>query len=249
MKFTLTFLMALTFSLGTPSLHAQGAPSAAEIVGRLESIQNPSFMTLGGTMNLKDRFGTRSITFNSWSLGDDRMLIEFTSDAEYGQKILRVKKDLYIYYPDADKTIPVRGSAMGDSVMGSDMSYEDLTGNKSLLESYEVVLKGEEKVLDRDCWVLELTAKSRDVAYSAQTLWVDKELYVTRQTHQFARSGRLLRTMKVLEVTQEGRYLIPTKMVMEDQLKRGSGTEFILKKLDLTTPVAERRFRLQELGK
>ena len=246
-------MFILFLGMLSPGIFAQIEESsqakAQSIITQLENNQNPPFMTISGSMKLKDRFGTRIITLDSWSLGDDKMVMEFTSDAEYGQKILRLKDDLYLYYPDADKIIPIRGSALGDSVMGSDMSYEDLTGNKSLLDSYDVSVKTEEMIMDRDCWVLELKAKSRDVAYSAQTMWIDKQLFVTRQVHQFARSGRLLRTMKILEISTEGKYKIPTRILVEDQLKRGTSTEFTLVKFDVTTPVAANKFSLQELGK
>ena len=80
-------------------------------------------------------------------------------------------------------------------------------------------------------------------------MWIDKQLFVTRQVHQFARSGRLLRTMKILEISTEGKYKIPTRILVEDQLKRGTSTEFTLVKFDVTTPVAANKFSLQELGK
>lgn len=239
-------MFALLGFLVAPALPAQ---SAQEIIQKLEAAQTPTFASIQGSLSLKDRFGDRTITFQSKSRGEDKMLIEFTSDAELGQKILRLGKDLYLYYPDADKTVTLKGSALGDSVLGSDMSYEDLTGNKSLLESYEVILQGSETVLDRDCWVIALKAKVREVAYEAQTLWIDKELNVTRQAHQFARSGRLLRTMQVLEVKKFGPYTLGTRTVLADQLRRGTSTTFVLDQADLTTPVPDATFSMRELGK
>lgn len=220
-----------------------------EIIRKLEDLQNPAFATISGSMSLKDRFGDRTITFLSRSRGEDKMLIEFTSDAEAGQKILRLGSDLYLYYPDAEKTITLKGAALGDSVLGSDVSYEDLTGNTSLLDSYTVTLKGTETVMDRSCWVVELRAKTRDATYETQILWIDQEENVTRLAHQFARSGRLLRTMQVLETKRFGSLILGTKMIMADQLRRGTSTTFTLDKVDLATSIPETRFSLRELGR
>lgn len=237
------------FWFGLPVSWAEDRPTADSLIQKLEAHQNPPSLAIEGEMSLKDRFGTRQISFRSWSRGADKMLLEFTSDAEFGQKILRLGKDLYLYFPDAEKTVTLRGSALGDSVLGSDMSYEDLTGNKSLLDSYTAQVTGDEVIQNRPCWIVALKAKVKDVAYDAETLWIDKADFVTRQAHQFARSGRLLRTLVVLEIRQDGGYFFPARMILQDQLKKTSSTEFRLTKVDLTTAVPDSRFNLKELGK
>ena len=110
---------------------------------------------------ITDRFGSRTKTFILYAEGADKMLIEFTNPEERGQKIMRLEDEIYLYFPDAEEVIRLQGSALKESVMGSDFSYEDMTGEGDLLDQYEVTLLGEQMVDGRRHYHLELEAKKR----------------------------------------------------------------------------------------
>ena len=63
-------------------------------------------------------------------------LVEITSGPDRGQKVLRQSSNIYLFYPDAEEVIWLKGSALKDSMMGSDFSYEDLTNDKTLADRY-----------------------------------------------------------------------------------------------------------------
>ena len=124
------------------SAHAQqSAPNAAlsaeEVVRRLEERRVYETSRAEMSMTISDRFGTRESTMIAWSRGTDEALIEFTSAAERGQKILRTADEIYLYYPDAAELVRLQGAALRESMLGSDVSYEDLTGGKTLLDTYK----------------------------------------------------------------------------------------------------------------
>jgi outer membrane lipoprotein-sorting protein len=199
-------------------------------------------------MKITDRYGIKAAEFTAWGRGRDRTLIEFTSGEERGRKILRTEKEIYLYYPDAEEVIRLQGAALRESVLGSDLSYQDIAGDKGLLETFKVRLLGGEKVGDRDCHKLELEAKTRDTAYPRQTIWVDTELYILRAGLYYALSGRLLKELRVLETMRTGGKTIPSRMVMEDKLKGNSSTEFVIRKADLAARVPASKFSLEELS-
>ena len=89
-----------------------------------------------GEMRITDRFGTKVTTFKSWARGEDDSLIEFTSRAERGQKVLRTKDEIFLFYPDAEELIRMQGSALRQGMLGSDISYEDMTGGKDRASQY-----------------------------------------------------------------------------------------------------------------
>jgi len=60
------------------------------------------------------------------------------------------------------------------SVMGSDLSYEDMMENSELLENYNAAVVDSEEIDGRDCWILELHANSDDVNYQIRKIWVVK---------------------------------------------------------------------------
>ena len=223
------------------------AQEAEEIIRRLEDNQVHKTAKTTGKMVIHDRFGTKTVSYISYAKGEDQTLVEFTSKHERGQKILRTNDRIYLYYPDASELIRLEGTALRDSVMGSDMSYEDMTGGKGLLEDYDVRLKGTGTVNGSECYRLILTAKRRRVPYYQQTLWVDTELYVTRRIHQFSRSGDLLKELDIEEIVQTQGKTLPKHIIIKDKLKRNSETEFIMESIEIGIRLPAGTFSLEEL--
>ena len=200
-------------------------------------------------MTIVDRFGTRVKTFIAWSEGEDNMLLEFTNVEERGQKILRLEDEIYLYFPDAEEIIHLQGGALKDSVMGSDFSYEDLTGEKGILSSYKVELM-QPTLVDVDgvqCYHLLLTG-IKNVAYPKQELWVDAELFVPRKAHYFSLSGRLLKEMVIKDIKIIAGKNIPVYFEMSDKLKKNSKTIFKLEDIQIDVPLAADTFSLENLS-
>ena len=88
-----------------------------------------------------------------------------TRRAKEGLKCLKQGDNLWTYFPGTDRTVLIAGHLFRQSVMGSDLSYEDLMEDPKLKNLYEAQIAGEDTVIDRPCWILELSAKNPDVAY------------------------------------------------------------------------------------
>ena len=200
-----------------------------------------------GRMVINDRFGKKVSSFNSWSLGTENSLIEFTSVEEFGQKVLRSEDDIYIFYPDAEELVRLSGAALRDGMLGSDVSYEDMTGEKSLLDDYNVVNFSEETLDGIDTFTLALEAKGPTIAYPKQTLWISKESLVALQAHKFSLSGKLLKVERILKTETVGDYEIATHIKVEDKLKSNSYTEFYIDEIDFETDLDLEFFSLDEL--
>ncbi len=74
--------------------------------------------------------------------------------------------------------IRLQGAALRQSVLGSDLSYEDMTEEKTTLDDYDVTLDGSETISGRDCYILTLTAKKqgRSPILSRKSGWTKKDL-------------------------------------------------------------------------
>jgi outer membrane lipoprotein-sorting protein len=224
------------------------AVSAEEIIRKLE--ENTVFKTsrVDGDMIIRDRFGTKKSSFISYSRGTDDMLIEFTSVEEEGMKILRTKDELYLFFPEAEETIRMQGAALKESVIGSDMSYEDMTGGKGLLASYNVTLEGTEEINGASCYKVRMEAISSNVPYYSQTMWIDTTLFIYRRVHKFSRSGKLLKNITISEIREVSGRHVPVRMVLEDTVKGNSSTEFIVRAMKIDIPLDPRLFSLEELS-
>ena len=240
-RIALLTLVALLPAVAAP------AQNAEEIIRRLEANQTHATSRVEGRMVIHDRFGRRTTELIMYARGTDDALIEFTSAEEAGQKVLRTGDEIYLFYPDASELIRLQGAALRQSMLGSDISYEDMTGNKGYLDSYDVRLTGREEVDGNPCNVLELEATSRDVAYPRQKLWVDAELYVMRRAEQHALSGRLLKVMEVEELMQRDGKVFPSHITIRDQLKQNTRTEFIIEEARINIDLPNRIFSVEEL--
>jgi outer membrane lipoprotein-sorting protein len=128
------------------------------------------------------------------------------------------------------------------SVMGSDLSYEDMMEDPNLLNLYDASVIEEQTYLDRPCWVLELTAKVGDISYHSRKIWVDQERYVSLKEERFARSGKLLKVFEVKEVKTFQNRWVPVHMVFKDALKRGEGTEYFIESIEFNADIPEALF-------
>ena len=135
------------------------------------------------------------------------------------------------------------------SVMGSDLSYEDMLEDRHLLKLYEAEVVGEEMLRERPCWVLKLTAKETDVAYHSRDIWVDKERYVALKEGRYAKSGKLLKTTEVQSVIMVDDRWVGERVVFKDELKSGKGTEFIIESVDFDVDIPEYIFSKAALKK
>ncbi|MCF7946662.1 MAG: outer membrane lipoprotein-sorting protein [Spirochaetia bacterium] len=246
MRKTIIYISLLMIFLFCISFNA-AAVSPEEIIQKMEQNEVHDTAKVEGSMYIENRFGTKTTHFISWARGEDESLIEFLDGDEDGQKILKTPDTLYLYFPDADEIIRLQGAALRNSVMGSDFSYEDMTGGKGLLDDYSAELLGKEEIDGHSCWKIELTAKGRNVPYPKEIVWIDEDEYVTRKAEMYSRSDKLLKVMDVKDyITQEGKKF-PGKMIMRDVLKKSSSTTFSIDDIELGVDIPNDFFSLQEL--
>lgn len=223
------------------------AVTADEIVRAMDERQTFKTSYSTGSLVTTDRFGETVSTFRAWAQGSSDSLIEFTSLAEHGQKILRTKSSLYLFYPDAEQLIRLQGSALRQSVLGSALSYEDMTAEKTTLDAYTAHLDGSETVNGRACYVLTLTAKTRQVAYPIQKIWVDKESYLVWKAVYSTAQGRELKTMEVVQTLQVDGRTLPKETKIIDSMKRDTRTTMRLDTLEVDLALEPKLFTLESL--
>jgi len=220
---------------------------AEDVIRQMEDRQVFDSAFVKGRMVINDRFGQKISTFDSWSLGTDNSLIEFTSVEEQGQKVLRSNDDIYIYYPDAEEVVRLTGSALRDGMLGSDVSYEDMTGEKSLLNDYRVIHYELVPLDGLTTYKIELEALRPSVAYQKQIIWINSQTYNGLLAHKFSLSGKLLKVEQVLETRVVGEYIFPVHSKIEDKLKNNTSTEFYIDEIEVNYPVKIDFFSLDQL--
>jgi outer membrane lipoprotein-sorting protein len=229
---------------------AQTQPSVDAILKKADQNAVAGNKILLSQMTIHGRRDSRSIKSKSWVEGKDKAFTEYLEPPrEKGIKMLKLGDQLWTYSPDTDRTISISGHMLRQSVMGSDLSYEDMMEDRELSKIYAAKVAGEEFVLERPCWVLELTAKEEDVAYYSRKVWVDKERYVLLKEERYAKSGKLLKTLEVKSVVRVQNRWVQNVAVFKDVLKGGEGTEFKIESIEYDTPIPATLFSKASLRK
>jgi len=222
MKYTI-----VTALLTGISFYTFAQPDANEILKKVEKNLSSDNRVFESTMIIHGKRANRSITSRSYAVGDKKSFTEYLSPArEQGTKMLKLENQLWIYSPSTDRTIQISGHMLRQSVMGSDLSYEDMMDDRKLTDLYTAATTGSEDLDGRKTYVLELKAIVTDVAYFRRKMWVDSERFVPLKEELFAKSGQLLKRTILSDVKQiQGRWF-PTTIIYKDMLKEGEGTEF-----------------------
>jgi len=242
---TIIFFLVSVLSLTSFS---QNYPSGKSILDKVDNNMSAKTRIITAKMEIADLRATRTMVSKSYSIGDKKGYTEYLTPArEKGTKMLKLENQLWIYSPSTDRTIQISGHMLRQSVMGSDMSYEDMMNDKPLLEQYKADVTGEETVNGRKCWVVLLTAIIPDVSYFTQKMWIDQEKFVPLKIEAFAKGGKLLKRTTLTNVQKvQGRWF-PMSMVYKDMLKQGEGTKMTIQELQMDASIPASYFNLGNL--
>jgi negative regulator of sigma E activity len=141
----------------------------------------------------------------------------------------------------------ISGHMLKESMMGSDMSYEDTLNNETLTSRYDPVITGSETINGRDSWILELKAKKKIESYPSRKLWIDKENGDLLRYELFALSGVKLKDYNMLKVEVIGGRRFPVEGEMRDLMRKDSKTKFVMKNVVLDKPIADSVFSQKNL--
>jgi len=218
-------------------------PTATQILDHIDRNMASKSRIFTATMIVHAARGERVMDMKIWSEGDKRSFTEYLSPArEKGTKMLKLDDQLWMFSPSADRVIQISGHMLRQSVMGSDLSYEDMMDDRKLTDIYTAAIIGPDNFDGRPCWVLELRARADDVAYFQRKMWVDQERNIPLKEEWFAKTGKLLKQTSLSEVKKmDGRWF-PTKMIYKDMLKTGAGTEFIINDIQFDGVIPEAMF-------
>ena len=211
-----------------------------EILKKVDEKYDIDTQLIESTMTISSRRGKRELSMLTYTYKTEKSYSEYLAPArEKGTKMLRLEDSLWTYNPMADRIIKISGHLLRQSVMGSDFSYEDMLERDILATKYDAVLLNNEMFLERPCYVIELIAKSDDLAYPKRHVWVDQERYIALKEERFAKSGVLLKKTEVTEVMEIDKLWYPKKMLFKDMLKKGQGTIYEITSLKIDVDVPE----------
>jgi len=206
------------------------AQNGLEIATMVDNRVVPKDIISRTTMLLTNRKGktrTSTILSKSSNNGSKQILWFLAPLDDKGVAFLKIEHDnksdeMRMWLPAFKKVRRISSSKKGDSFMGSDLSYEDMT-SRSLEENRYKRL--EDETLDgKDCFVLEVLP-NEDIksTYSKHITWIVKESLIAVQEESYDLGGGL-RKKKKFFFDSISDYHVINKIFVEDVQKSHTTT-------------------------
>ena len=164
-----------------------------EIISAMDENLNAKSRVMTSKMIVHGRRSSRTIESKNWVVGINQAFTEYLSPPrEAGTKMLKLDDKLWTYSPQTDRVIQISGHMLRQSVMGSDMSYNDMMEDRPLSELYDAILEGSIIIDGRDHWIMLLKAKVKGLSYPQRRAWIDKEYLLPIKEELYAKLLMLL---------------------------------------------------------
>ena len=222
-----------------------------DIIQAMDENLNAKSRVMTSKMIVHGRRSSRTIESRNWVVGIDQAFTEYLSPPrEAGTKMLKLYDKLWTYSPQTDRVIQISGHMLRQSVMGSDMSYNDMMEDRPLEELYKATMEGSVLIDGRDHWIMHLEAKVKGLSYPKRRAWIDKEFLLPMKEELYAKSGKLLKTSTMDGIKKvQGRWF-PSRFIFKDELKRNSkGTEWLIDDIEFDVDISKSRFSKAKLRK
>ena len=244
-------IIRLSLLLFTLLFGQKSQMTVEQIISAMDKNLNAKSRIMKSKMIVHGRRSTRTIESRNWVIGIDKAFTEYLSPPrEAGTKMLKLDDKLWTYSPQTDRVIQISGHMLRQSVMGSDMSYNDMMEDKPLQDLYEATLEGSININGRKHWIMLLEAKVKGLSYPMRRAWIDTEYLLPMKEELYAKSGKLLKTATMTGVKKiQGRWF-PSRFIYKDELKRNSkGTEWVINEISFDINIPESRFSKAMLRK
>lgn len=177
--------------------------------------------------------------------GDQKYFMYFFQPADVKDMTFMVYKypgrddDRWLFVPALNMVRRIAAQDRRSSFVGSDFTYEDVSGRDIGDDSHEIVR--EEKLGEADCFVVKSTPKAGNTDYGHKLSWVDKKTNLPLKEEYFDKRGALYRVFTAEEIKDVKGFPTVTKRTMKN-LQSGHSTETTFSKVDYNMGIADSLF-------
>lgn len=177
--------------------------------------------------------------------GEQKYFMYFYQPADVRNMTFMVYKhpakddDRWLFVPAINMVRRIAAQDKRSSFVGSDFTYEDISG-RDLEDDAHAVVK-EEKAGARDCAVVKSAPKAADVDYSYKLSWIDKASFLPIKEEYYDRKGELYKIFSAEEIKDVKGVPTITKRVMKNILS-GHTTEVAFIKTDYNIGIEDSLF-------
>lgn len=178
--------------------------------------------------------------------GDQKYFIYFYQPADVRNMSFMVWKyprrddDRWIFIPALNMVRKIAASDRRSSFVGSDFTYEDISGRDIEDDNHSVVK--EENVGGRDCLVIKSVPKDeKGTDYAYKLSWVDKERWLPFKEEYYSKKGDIEKVFTADEVKEVSGIWTITKRTMKN-MESGHRTEVSFEKTEYNVKIEDGLF-------
>ena len=224
------------------------AQDANEILKRVDNTQTDfNSMEFKATMAIQS--GSRNLSkefFGFINDAEDKSFMEYTNPQDKGTKYLKLQKDMWIYIPDAQDILKISGHLLRDSMMGSDISYDDMLDQGTYSSKYNAESLISTNYNGKDHYLLSIIAKdANEVSYVKRDLYIEKKSFLISKVVMYAKGRKEPRAVKEFmmeDYINLGRLQMPKKMIAKDLRKKNSQTVISYTEIKIDVPLNDKMF-------
>lgn len=191
----------------------------------------------------------RTVEFKNWSLGRENALTLITAPSkDAGQTFLKRGSEMWSWNAAINRLIKLPPSMMSQGWMGSDYTNDDILKESSVVTDYSHEIIGEEKIGDRLCYKIKMTAREEAaIVWGHQIRWIDEKDFLVLRAELYDEDGTLVRTEIGSDLkTFDGR-TIPAKLELLPAEEPGNKTLVEIKDIKFNVPIEDSFFSQQNM--
>ena len=242
-KITILFITIISTS------YPQDGMAIAKMVNERKAPQDIVSKTTMLLTNSKGKTRTSTILSKSINNGSKQILWFLNPADDKGVAFLKIEHDdkadeMRMWLPAFKKVRRISSSKKGDSFMGSDLSYEDMT-NRALNENNYKRLEND-MVDGKECFVLEVVPNAEiKSTYSKHITWVEKETLIAIKEESYDLGGSLRKKKKFFFDSNSG-YDVINEIFVED-IQKNHTTKLTMDDIKVDSGLDESLFQEKNL--
>jgi len=220
-------MILMIFSLGAAVYAAPDFKVMLEEIDKLGSFDDTDFSCVYTFVSEKPGEETEVTQARMFRRDATEQFVMLILKPEYqkGQGYLKVDENVWFYDPESRK---FTHSSMKENVQNSEAKNSDMDG-LSLSEDYEIDSWEEGRLGNFDVYILQLAALNDEVSYPRIKLWVRTDQTIVLKEEDYSLSNRLMRTSYYPKYVQVGNKLVPSQILIVDNLQEGEKTQLTMK--------------------
>ncbi len=177
--------------------------------------------------------------------GSQKFFMYFFQPADVKNMTFMVHKypakddDRWLFVPAINMVRRIAAQDKSSSFVGSDFTYEDISG-RDVEDDTHTIIK-EEKLGDKDTYVIKSAPKAQDVDYSYKVSWIDKAGFLPLKDEYYDKKGELYRVFSADEIKDVKGFPTSIRRTMKN-LQSGHRTEVTFTKSDYNIGIEDSLF-------